>query len=131
MGLLPTPVASDATTGAIIGKEDTFVMTGSGTFRKINRNGTDGSVGLARSMSLLIPPSASDAIRSTMTMDALRKGNGNGNLSQQIAHNIGGGTSQLNPLFVEEMMGFPSMWSVLPFLSQNGGREQSKDTETR
>jgi hypothetical protein len=27
-----------------------------------------------------------------------------------------GTTSQLNPLFVEEMMGFPENWTVLPFL---------------
>ena len=42
----------------------------------------------------------------------------------------GGKTSQLNPLFVEEMMGFPLMWTTLPFLSQSGDRNQSKDTET-
>lgn len=41
-----------------------------------------------------------------------------------------GKTSQLNPLFVEEMMGFPLMWTTLPFLSQSGDRNQSKDTET-
>lgn len=42
----------------------------------------------------------------------------------------GGKTSQLNPLFVEEMMGFPLMWTTLPFLSQNGDRNQLKDMET-
>ena len=42
----------------------------------------------------------------------------------------GGRTSQLNPLFVEEMMGFPLMWTTLPFLSQNGDRNQLKDMET-
>jgi hypothetical protein len=36
--------------------------------------------------------------------------------------------SQLSPLFVEEMMGFPKNWTVLPF--QNGEENQSKDTET-
>lgn len=41
-----------------------------------------------------------------------------------------GKTSQLNPLFVEEMMGFPLMWTTLPFLSQSGDRNQPKDTET-
>lgn len=41
-----------------------------------------------------------------------------------------GTTSQLNPLFVEEMMGFPLMWTTLPFLSQNGDRNQLKDMET-
>lgn len=35
---------------------------------------------------------------------------------------VGGGTSQLNPLFVEEMMGFPLMWTALPFLSPSGDK---------
>lgn len=34
----------------------------------------------------------------------------------------GGKTSQLNPLFVAEMMGFPPDWTVLPF--QSGGRNR-------
>lgn len=33
-----------------------------------------------------------------------------------------GKTSQLNPLFVEDMMGYPLMWTTLPFLSQNGDK---------
>ena len=37
-------------------------------------------------------------------------------------------TSQLSPLFVEEMMGFPENWTLLPFL--NGEKNQSKPTET-
>lgn len=35
-----------------------------------------------------------------------------------------GKTSQLNPLFVEEMMGYPLMWTTFPFLSQNGDKSQ-------
>ena len=113
-GLLPTPTSIDCGTG------------------RINRSPSPNAkarqtIALAAKMGLLPTPVASDAVRSTMTMDALRKGKENGNLSQLIAHKTVGGTSQLNPLFVEEMMGFPSMWSVLPFLSQNGRQEQSKD----
>lgn len=33
-----------------------------------------------------------------------------------------GKTFQLNPLYVEEMMGFPLMWTALPFLSQSGDK---------
>jgi len=33
-----------------------------------------------------------------------------------------GRTSQLNPLFVGEMMGFPLTWPISPFLSRNGER---------
>jgi hypothetical protein len=39
-----------------------------------------------------------------------------------------GKPSQLNPHFVEEMMGFPKNWTVSPF--QNGEESQSKHTET-
>ncbi len=39
-----------------------------------------------------------------------------------------GKTSQLNPLFVMEMMGFPPDWTLLPFLS--GETNQSKAVET-
>ena len=54
------------------------------------------------------------------------------NLTDEIAkrYNPGGKSSQLNPLFVEEMMGFPLMWTTLPFLSQDGDRNQSRDMET-
>ena len=40
-----------------------------------------------------------------------------------------GKTSQLNPLFVEEMMGFPKNWTALPF--QSGEKKVSKPTETQ
>jgi hypothetical protein len=40
-----------------------------------------------------------------------------------------GKTSQLNPQFVEEMMGFPENWTALPFL--NGATNQLKHTETQ
>ena len=57
-----------------------------------------------------------------------------GNLEESVAKIIqntpcgNGIISQLNPLFVQEMMGFPYLWTELPF--QNGGRNQSKHTGT-
>jgi len=39
-----------------------------------------------------------------------------------------GTRSQLSPLFVEEMMGFPKNWTASPF--QSGEENQSKHTET-
>ena len=39
-----------------------------------------------------------------------------------------GRSFQLNPLFVTEMMGFPTSWTVLPFLP--GGSSPSRDTGT-
>ena len=65
---------------------------------------------------LLLTPQASDGLRSRMRMETRVKGKENGDLAQQIAHRIGGGSSQLNPLFVEEMMGFPEGWTLSPFL---------------
>lgn len=49
------------------------------------------------------------------------------NLADQFA--VSGKTSQLNPLFVDEMMGFPVNWTVLPFLP--GAGKASKPTEMR
>ena len=43
---------------------------------------------------------------------------------QKRAFQETGKPSQLNPLFVMEMMGFPPNWTVLPF--QNGETNQSK-----
>jgi hypothetical protein len=53
------------------------------------------------------------------------------NLTRTIAKDNplwGGKNSQLSPLFVEEMMGFPKNWTTSPFL--NGEKNQSKPTET-
>jgi hypothetical protein len=41
---------------------------------------------------------------------------------KEIGYQQTGQNSQLNPLFVAEMMGFPPDWTVLPFLS--GGKNQ-------
>ena len=37
---------------------------------------------------------------------------------------------RINPLFTEEMMGFPLMWTALPFLSESGAPKPSKPTAT-
>ena len=58
--LWPSPVASDGSCGGIISPDDTYIQKESGLFRKINRNGTDGSVGLARMVKLWPTPSARD-----------------------------------------------------------------------
>lgn len=171
-GLLPTPMASDATTGVIIGKNDQFVTTRNGTPRKINQNGINGSVGLARMVQLLPTPNAREAdkyskkynsnsqmgtaltamavngmlptpirrdYQPSVSPQTLKRKDGKMrtdslcNLPVMLGEHClqnGGRTSQLNPLFVEEMMGFPLMWTTLPFLSQNGERNQLKDMET-
>ena len=81
-------------------------------------------------LDLLLTPSASDGLRAGMSMESLKshkkKNAEQSNLAKQIAHKVGGGTSQLNPLFVEEMMGYPLEWLTLPFLSQSGEVKVSK-----
>lgn len=37
---------------------------------------------------------------------------------------------RLSPLFTEEMMGFPLMWTTFPFLRHDGGLKASKPTAT-
>lgn len=158
------PMASDATTGAIIGKNDQFVTTRNGTPRRINQNGQNGSVGLARMVRLLPTPNAREAdkyskkynpnsqmgtaltamavngmlptpaardYQPSVSPQALKRKNGKMRtdalcnlpvmLGEHHSQN-GGKTSQLNPLFVAEMMGFPPDWTVLPF--QSGGRNR-------
>lgn len=41
-----------------------------------------------------------------------------------------GETFRLSPLFTEEMMGFPLMWTTFPYLRTNGETSQSKPTAT-
>ncbi len=89
-GFLPAPLASDATTGAIIGRNDYFRITSTGMPRKTNGNGKSGSVGLARLVKLL------------PTGDT-----GTGRISAMQSYRTTGQTGQLNPRFVLEMMGFP------------------------
>jgi hypothetical protein len=49
------------------------------------------------------------------------------NIYIHLNHQYDSKTSQLNPRFVAEMMGFPPNWTELPFL--NGGKNPSKDME--
>lgn len=57
-GLLPTPVASDADVGTVIGKDDRIIMSPKGKIRKVNRKGQCWSVGLGRMVELLPTPRA-------------------------------------------------------------------------
>ena len=100
--LLPTPNAAEGTKYT----------------RKLNPNSQMGRSLTALAVNgLLLTPQDSDGKRSGMSMETLVKTKENGNLAQQVAHRIGGGNFQLNPLFVEEMMGFPRGWTLSPFLN--------------
>jgi len=48
----------------------------------------------------------------------------------KVENSTTGQTSRLSPLFTEEMMGFPFLWTTLPFLRQSGEPNHSKPTGT-
>jgi len=101
-GLIPTPTAS--------GEE--------GYSSRAKRHGHNKAVSYLGGFieyNILPTPMASDSgekVTGLENQDSLVK----------ISRKITGSPSQLNPLFVAEMMGFPSAWTVLPF-------RQGKDAE--
>jgi hypothetical protein len=110
-GLLPTPTAMDSTNATATMKSSQV------------KEGSMHSVTLTRAMSMgMLPtPMASDCgekVTGLENQDSLTK----------RARLETGKTSQLNPLFVLEMMGFPPDWTTLPFLS--GETNQSKQQVT-
>nr|DAZ47103.1 MAG TPA: hypothetical protein [Caudoviricetes sp.] len=125
-GLLPTPMATEV-------RHEKRVMelkhAGGNTFHS-RKNGETRPNGLTDCMDfhgLLPTPTASDKEMGT-AKDRKDGKSRMGELKHFVAHQRGQ-TSQLNPLFVAEMMGFPVDWTVSPF--QSGGRNPSKPTETR
>jgi hypothetical protein len=109
-GLLPTPTTMDQT-NATATMKSTQVKEGSMRSVTLSR---------ALAMGLIPTPLASDCgekVTGLETQDSLSK----------RVREITGKPSQLNPLFVEEMMGFPENWTTLPFL--NGEKKASKPTE--
>jgi len=117
MGMLPTPQVSDANQPEKIEK-----------FIKRQKYHAEKGVNLQfplrmmMQMGMLPTPRASDEKMHWRTENW--KGD---DLGSEINHLLGT-RSQLNPLFVAEMMGFPPDWTTLPFL--NGETNPSKPTET-
>ena len=107
-GLLPTPNAREA---------DKYS-------KKYNPKSQMGTALTALAMNGMLPTPTANSWKTPC-----EHGTGSPNLQTYIARELGP-TSRLNPLFVEEMMGFPLMWCALPFLSQRGVPDQSKATET-
>ena len=114
-GLLPTPVKADATAGGVIGKNDRFIQTKTGSLRKINQNGKDGSVGLARLVKMWPTPRKSDG--SGAASARIKAAHGIGDKRFQLREAVyetpekSGGA--LNPTWVEWLMGWPRGWSDL------------------
>lgn len=68
----------------------------------------------------LLPTPATRDYKGANSMDHLTRDSNNRNHHDQLPNGVKlatGKTFQLSPLFVEEMMGFPSNWTALPFLS--------------
>ena len=98
-GLLPTPTAMDST-NATATMKSTQVKEGSMHSVTLTR---------AMSMGMLPTPQAQEGEKIT--------GNENQDSMTKRVRQVTGTTSQLNPRFVAEMMGFPPNWTELPFLS--------------
>jgi hypothetical protein len=107
---LPTPVSSDATSGAVIGKNDTFYTTSTGMPRKVNQNGKDGSVGLGRLVQMWPTPVHSEARQGLQIRREGKKGSQISLTTAVLATDAGG---QLNPTWVEWLMGWPLGWTDL------------------
>lgn len=122
VGLLPTPNTSEAAKYA----------------KTYNPDSQMGRGLTALAVSGMIPTPKANDFRSGMQNRVGR--NHTQQLNDTVAYHAGK-TSQLNPLFVEEMMGFPTGWILTPFLKESqhpggpkpttdGGSMPSKPTET-
>lgn len=125
LDLLPTPNAMD-----IAHKDMEINERGR---RNPKKGKTDHSLGLEdMAVAKLLPtPCASEATKFTKKLNSKSQmGQSltalacNGMVpTQSTRKETIGKTSQLNPLYVEEMMGFPLMWTALPFLSLDGDKK--------
>ena len=128
-GLLPTVKAFDGMAeGANTGKTLMKTQTGYVNMDKNNVRWGASLNDLARNQ-ILPTPTASDK-------NAGRRGNAPRENHNPMTNSLKDAVnyleqtskcSHLNPLFVEEMMGFPKNWTASPF--QNGGKNLSKPTE--
>ena len=127
-GLLPTPHASDASRG---GQRVT------GLYKTRKSGQTYMSLLNDLCVSNLLPtPTARDFKPSVSPTALIRKNEASRrdalcNLPVMLGEHCQqrpGKTSQLNPLYVADMMGFPPNWTVSPFL--HGAASPSKPTET-
>jgi hypothetical protein len=83
---------------------------------------------LATQVHGMLPTPTTRDYKGARSEEALKVAGRNETNSLPDAFAQSGKTSQLSPLFVEEMMGFPKNWTVSPF--QSGEENQSKHTET-
>lgn len=105
-GLLLTPTASEAVQDINQFQER----------MKKYPNGTK-MPNLATQIQGLLPTPASRDYKGARTEESLEAAGRNKTNNLPDAFSQSGTTSQLNPLFVGEMMGYPDNWTLLPFLN--------------
>lgn len=123
--MLPTPNAYDWNTSR---KPDTYEAYK----RKKAEEGVNVQMPLKQmATNQMLPTPAARDVKGANSIEHLTKDTGHVNHLDQLPNRVKyltGSTSQLSPLFVEEMMGFPAYWTALPFL--DGDEKASKPTET-
>jgi hypothetical protein len=151
-GLLPTPVSYDSTPGGpnnhyrgignmgrhmphLLPTPDTQNHRDPDSLRQITKDamerGSKRGISLHHALGLGMlptPTAASDAKGGCTRPDPKRQNDTLAHAIHQATNGKPGKTSQLNPRFVAEMMGFPPNWLELPF--QSTETNQSKPTET-
>ena len=122
-GLLPTPRTTDIGRGTA--KDVKFE---NGTYFRENKKGVRFGVNITDVIAsgLLPTPTANDGKNATLPESQKER---TSLVAEAMKYKTDGQTSQLNPLFIQEMMGLPYLWTELPF--QSGGQSPSKLTETR
>ena len=127
LGLLPTPIASDIHHAERVQK---LKESGAETMasRKNGANRPNGLMDYLDFNQMLPTPTTRD-YKGARSTEALENSGRNHTNSLPDSFSQTGKTSQLNPQFVLEMMGFPPNWTELPFLS--GETNQSKQGETQ
>ena len=116
MGLLPTPMSTEVRHGQRV-KE--LKEAGGDTFHS-RKNGETRPNGLMDYMDfhgMLPTPEATNGKHTTFPASQKYRHGLVGELMRNCLPSDGKDSPQLNPLFVEEMMGFPPGWLASPFLS--------------
>ena len=121
MDLLPTPLVTE-----VEHRDRTEKLKAKGVSFHSRENGESRPNGLMdylRFFDMLPTPRANQVNDVEINNPALAERD-KSNLEEDVAKIMGeeldGKGFRLSPLFTEEMMGFPSMWTTLPFLSTNG-----------
>ena len=120
LGMLPTPTAVQRDhPDRVLG----LIQSGGATlYSRKNGEQRPNSILGAVMFYAMLPTSTTRDYKGSRTSETLKLAGRKKNNSLPDCFNQAGKTSQINPLFVEEMMGYPPNWTVLPF--QNGEQKR-------